>query len=202
MMNNQTIKNLLTGRNLFILLGAVILIEVIWAGWTLSKSSSTQPAVTTAPQTAKKSLTAISLKADKSSVKVGDQVSVSVNLSSDKLTVGTDVYISFDPKLLSVETVGADKAPLLVGNIYPSYPLNTLDVQSGKIAASGISQDAGGVLANGLFGTIIFKAKAAGQTKIMVEFSPSSTTDSNVTELSTAQDVLDKVDNLELNILP
>ncbi|MBI2040241.1 hypothetical protein HYT18_04145 [Candidatus Microgenomates bacterium] len=201
-MDKQNIKNLLTRRNLFILLGAVILIEVIWAGWTLSKSSSTQPAATTAPQTAKKSLTAISLKADKTSLKVGDQVSVSVNLSSDKLTVGTDVYISFDPKLLSVETTAADKAPLIVGNIYPSYPLNTLDLAGGKIAASGITQDPGGVLANGLFGSVVFKAKAAGQTKITIDFTPSSTTDSNVTELSTAQDVLDKVENLELNILP
>lgn len=200
--NNQNmLQKFLTRRNLFILLGVVIVVEIVWAGWTLSKPASTPLPVTTTPQT-KKSLTAISLKADKTSIKVGDTVSVSVNISSDKLTVGTDLYISFDPKLFSVQTVGTDKAPLIVGNIYPSYPLNTLDLKSGKIAASGITQNPGGVLANGMFGTIVFKAKAAGQTKIIIDFTPSSTTDSNVTELSTAQDVLDKVDNLELTILP
>ena len=73
---------------------------------------------------------------------------------------------------------------------------------TGKITVAGITQAQGGVLANGLFGTVVFQAKAAGQAKISLDYTPGSTIDSNVTESETVEDVLDKVENLEINILP
>lgn len=200
-MENQNLAGkLLTKRNIFIVLGVIILVEVVWALTTLTKYS-TPPSARINSQT-QTNTTSIRLVADKASVKVGEKVNVTINISSNKLTDGTDLIINFDPKLLSPQ-MAADKQPVLAGNIYSAYPQNSLDPNKpGRITVSGITQAKEGVLANGLFGTIVFQARAAGKAKVSLEFSPGSTVDSNVIESGTGQDVLDKVDNLEINILP
>ena len=44
--------------------------------------------------------------------------------------------------------------------------------------------------------------KAPGKAKIAFDFTPGSTTDSNVIETKTAQDILGSVTDLEVNITP
>lgn len=187
---------------IFIILGAVIVGELIWAGWTLSKEW-TQSKIAPAPspvirpqRTKVVKPTTISLVADKNQLKKGEKLTVAINLSSEVATDGTDLIILYDPKLLSVNA----QTPVTLGSLYDDFPLNKVDSESGRITISGISNKSGGTVANGLFGTVIFTAKKAGVAKISLDFTAGSTVDSNVIETDSGKDVLEKVNNLEVNI--
>lgn len=181
---------------LFIVLGIIILGELVWAGWTLSRSNNATGPVTKLTFPVKASPTTISLTSEKSTIKTGDKTTVLINLSSTRSTDGTDLIILYDPKVLSVNA----QNPVTFGKLYDDYPLNKVDLSSGKIMVSGISNKKGGTIANGLFGSVEFTAKAPGKTKIVLDFTPGSTVDSNVIETSTGHDILQGVNNLELNI--
>lgn len=188
-------------KTIFIILGVVIVGELIWAGWILSKEWI-QPKTPTAlpsvqPQVSKVVIpTVVSLTSDKNQVKLGEKFTVAINISSEIATDGTDLIILYDPKLLSVNT----QTPVILGSLYDDYPLNKVDSGSGRITVSGISNKSGGTVANGLFGSVEFSAKKAGQAKISLDYTPQSTVDSNVIETYSGKDVLEKVNNLEVNI--
>ena len=103
--------------------------------------------------------------------------------------------------MLTVST-NATESPVAIGKIYNEYPVNELDQKNGLITVSGISSLTGGVIPNGVFGTILFQAKAAGNAKIFLEFTKNSTNDTNLTDSKTSTDVLEEVKNLDLKIIP
>lgn len=181
---------------LFIILGIIVLAEVIWAASMLIKPTpAPQPqVVTTLPIEEKE--TFASLTSAKNPIKVGESFDVAINISSSKITNGTDLIISFDPTKLTAED---PSSPIVEGSVYNSYPVNNVDTKLGKITVSGISEG-DGVMADGLFGTVTFKAKVAGVTTISIDFTPGSTTDSNIIDTKSGEDVLQKVQNLEVNI--
>lgn len=187
-------QNFLNKRNLFIVLGVVIAAEIIWAGWSFFKPISSVPQVAEQQAaTVQPKPTTVTLTSDKTTLKVGESVTVAINLSSDKKTDGADLIITYDPKLLSVK-------PVIVGTIYSDYPQNVVDDSLGRITVSGITGQRGGVLANGLFGSVEFSAKAPGVAKISLDFTSGATGDSNVTQSGTGKDILEKVNSLELKI--
>lgn len=196
MENNKTpydyLQKFLTRKNIFMVLGAVITVEVIWAALSLVKSPA--PTNETIKLTVVKAPT-ISLLSSKTSLKVGEKVTVDINFSSGKKVDGADILINYDPKILSAQ-------PVIKGTIFPDFPVSKVDEKSGRITVSGITDQRGGVLANGLFGSVEFSAKAAGTARISLEFTPLSTADSNLTESGTGKDILEKVSDLEVTILP
>lgn len=174
------------------LLGVVIVVEVLWAGWVLYQTNR-QISQTVLPPATKAQPTQIELVTDKTSVKVGEKFTVTINMLSDKLTDGADLIINYDPQLMLAE-------PVIVGTLYNEYPKNTIDVKEGKITVSGISTERAGIKPNGLFGSIVFTAKAPGSSAISLDFTPGSTVDTNVIEQGTGKDILEKVNNVEVKI--
>lgn len=194
-MDNQSKwRGLINKKNILILLGVVIVVEVLWAGWTLYQTNR-QISQTVPPPATKAKPTQIELQTDKTSVKVGEKFTVSINMLSDKSTDGTDLIINYDPKLLLAE-------PVNLGTLYNEYPKNTVDVKAGKITVSGISTGMDGIKPNGLFGSIVFSAKAVGQAVISLEFEKGLTVDTNVIEQGTGKDVLESVKNVNIIITP
>lgn len=197
---------------IFLVVGIILLVEAIWAWQSLGLNitqikalilRSNVPSTANAPVVSPKNqITSIILSAPKKNIKVGEEVVVAINLSSEKYTDGTDLVISYNPKLLSVILNKQTQSPVSVGSLYNEYPLNELDEKEGKITVSGISSSSTGTLAKGVFGAITFQAKAPGTAKIALDYTPGSTIDSNVIENKTAKDVLNKVEDLELNIMP
>lgn len=181
-------------KYLLILVAAVLLAELFWAYKSLGPNYL-QESVSISAGSNMASGAAISLSTPKTTIKVGEEMVVSVNISSQELTDGTDLIIVYNPEILSGQ-------PVKPGTIYNDFPLNTVDQEAGKITVSGITSATGGVLANGLFGTIVFQAKKAGSAEVSLEYVPGSTTDSNVIESKTAKDLLTEVKNLEVNIIP
>lgn len=193
------LKNFLTKKTVFAIFAVAIVAEIAWATFTLFNPSAN--ILTQNQSTVSKPTAAITLTADKSRVRVGEKFTVYANLSSNKKTDGTDLVIFYDPKVLSVDTVQG-KGPVAFGTIYKDYPSNSSDAQNGKIMASGITDQKNGVSTNGLFGSLVFTAKSAGQTKISLDFTLGKTTDSNVIETVSGKDILDSVGNLDINVLP
>lgn len=179
-------------RLIFLILGVVVAAELLWAGWTLSRQTTLPVPVSQKKDQVGKP-TAVSLTSDKKTIKKGEKMTVTINISSEKNTTGTDLIILYDPKFLQAE------GSVVLGNLYEEYPVNKVDPASGKITVSGISSK--NSLANGVFGRMVFTGKAAGSTKISLDFNPNSTADSNVSDAS-GKDILEKVNNLEVTISP
>lgn len=178
------------------IIAAIIIGEVIWAGWTLLKPSVAPKVVSKASSSKQAGKASIVLQAAKSNIKVGEKVAVTATIASDKPAAGMDLVVSFDPNLLSVEN---KSLPVTTTTLLDDYPFNQLD-EGGKISVSGISSSDTGKVLNGILGTITFVAKAPGKTKVTVDFTKGSTVDSNVTDAKTAKDLLNEVKNVELNI--
>ncbi len=197
MENNQIVSSpgLMGKKIIFGILGLIVIAEILWVGKMIYYAQNTNTAPP--PALIKSASTEITLTSSKNEIKVGEEFNVDINILSSATTDGVDLIISFDPALLSItDTV----KPVTTGTIYVDYPFNAME--NGKITVSGISSATSGIIPNGLFGSIAFQAKAVGLAKIAVDFTPNNTKDSNIIESETGQDILEKVTNLELNILP
>jgi len=184
----------LTARNIFMVLGVIIALEVVWAGWSLLKPTtpSSVPAGVTQTVPQKVSLTLSSAKAE---YKLGEQFVVDIIIYAPKYVDGADLIITYDPKMLTAK-------PATLGKIFSDYPQNTVDASLGRISISGITKQKGGVVPNGEFGKLTFVANAAGATKIAFDFTSGQTVDTNVVESTTNKDILESVNELKLTILP
>lgn len=137
----------------------------------------------------------IAMVADKSSYNVGDRVDVIVRISTGGHNiVGSDLDISYDPKSLE-----ATSSAFFKGRVFDQYPV--ISFTPGNIKVSGIiSTPNKGFTGVGVFGGIVFTAKAAGKTNVTLNFTPGSTTRSTITESITARNILGQIKNVSINI--
>ncbi len=140
----------------------------------------------------------IVLIADKKNLPVGDTVKVTIKISTGGHTTdGMDVVLNYDPNLL--ETAGS--SAFSEGEVYDEYPIVSDDAKVGIIEISGIAYpDKNGFNGTGTFGVLSFKTKKSGNATIAVNFEKGLTTDSNIIETKTTDDILTKVYNLDLQI--
>lgn len=193
--NASLLKKFLTPKIIFIILGVVILIEIIFAIRSLTTSVSTTPPPI--PQvTSKVSAGEISLTASKTKFSVGEKIPISVIVDSGGHSIaGVDLIVKFDPQALQ-----ASKTDINTGSILDDYPLASVDEKEGLVTISGISQNKDGKILSGQFALINFQAKKTGKTSIVVDFQRDTTTHTNLVEANTLENILEKVDNLELTI--
>lgn len=203
-------KKPLNVKRIFVVLSAIILIEAVWAVWSLSKNqlkreqSETQPPVQTSTVVEKPRLSSatLALQTASTQVEVGQEIPVDVVLDTDGALVdGVDAIISFDSALLNVQPVTVDgkSVPVKVGVLFNDYPQNALE--DGQITLSGIS-DSTGYSGKGILGTIVFKAIKQGSASVKIEYSPDDTIESNVILSRAAKDILGNVLDLALDIKP
>lgn len=195
---------------ILIVLGVAILIivvELVWAAINIGKGGIIKSAYNNLADNASPSpapeqkMGSVVLSAPKNVLKVGEKVTVSVSIDSNNVpTDGTDLVITYDPKILSIETVGAQQKPLVVNNMYSEYPSNAVEPKEGIISVSGITSNKSGVFVKGIFGSMIFKAVSPGKSTISIKFEPDSTTDSSIIETKTGRDILGKVAGIELEV--
>ena len=180
-------------RVIFLVLGLVILIEVILGLRSLSSPSQTIGKVQ--PMTGGK----ITLGTPPAIIKTGDsfQVGITINTGGHSLS-GVDVVLKYNPQTLEVSPDSISK-----GGIFEEYPLVNADAKNGIIQISGVDVTPKiGFNGIGKFATINFRAKAASNNvPITVDYQPGITTDSNMIESSTSQDIIEEVINLTLKVL-
>ncbi len=187
------LKSFFGPKIVFVVLGIVILVELIYAVRALTVHVTPLPVRNISNQ---KPVAKISLMTAKTNLKVNDIVPVSVVLNSGQHSLGgVDLIVHYDPKILEVVP-----AEIIKGKIFDEYPLISVDKVKGLISISGVSSLKNSFTGTGDFATINLRTKLSGKTSLTVDFTKGSTTDSNLVDLSTSQDVLESVDNLELNI--
>ncbi len=201
---NNDGNKFLNKRNILVILGLVLVLEIAWAAFTLLKPQSQSPTIShSQPEESSAPVvqeTSIVLESASSTVKVGDSVKVDIQMQSEVSTDGTDLIINYDPAYLTLVPT-SNGSSVELGSLYTEYPVNKTEVP-GKITVSGISSRDGGMVPNGLFGTINFKAKAAGKTQVEIDFQSNDTKESNVIAAGEGKDVLTEVTDLNLEILP
>lgn len=190
-MDNQKKQFTLNPKIVFIILGAVLLIEVLYALTVLSSPAPAKPEPVQAKQVS------ISLHASKSEFAIKEVVQVTAVLDTGSHeTEGTDLLLNFDPKILEA-TAGA----VTKGAIYPEYPQVRIDNKAGSIQISGISGLEGKLFkGEGGFAIINFRAKAKGDAVLTVNFTQGKTDDSNVVEALSGNDILESVIDLTIKV--
>lgn len=178
---------------IFLILGAVVVFELITSVRTLMAPLPVSKAVKVNPI---QDGTLLLLSAQPE-YKVDDTIPVLVRVDSGGHSLdGVDAVIHYDTTHLSATT-----SAVVRGTIFSEYPVLTVDQQNGVIRISGIT----GVGATSFSGigelaTVNFKALTAGKAVASLEYVKGSTTDSNMIDAGTPQDILGKVVNWEVNI--
>ncbi|MBI2022012.1 hypothetical protein HYS93_04020 [Candidatus Daviesbacteria bacterium] len=185
----------LTPKVIFVLLGLIILIEVVYGFKTLtSPRLGGRSALSLDPISSAR----LVLNSDEKVYKVGSVIPVEVRLSTAGHTIiASDVEIKYDPSIL--EATGS--AFFNQGDVFDEFPNIEVDQQQGIVRFSALSiNNLSGFNGTGELATLNLRSKKEGQTSLTVNFTPSSTIDSNVIEANTINDVLGQVFNLDLTI--
>jgi hypothetical protein len=105
-----------------------------------------------------------------------------------KQVSSVDVYLNYEPSKLGAVSVSHS------GGIFTSYPLETIDSTTGKIAIGANASSFTPVTSSGTIATITFKALASsGSTTLRFDYTPATppvTTDSNIVEHGTSTELL------------
>lgn len=185
---------------IYLVVIGIIILELVYAGWLFlnptQKSDLRQGAVVKNTETPSPALI---LSSNQKTVKSGDKIDIKIIVSTaGKVIEAADVQLNYDPALLSLE--GSASAMFKPGKIFNDYPLKDFS-QKGVVRISAISGlNKPGVSGIGTFGGLTFKAQQNGKTRISLDYQPNTTTDSNLIEKKSAQDILSKVTDLELEI--
>ncbi len=118
----------------------------------------------------------LTLEADKSSVAVGKTLNVNVNLRGRESTIGTDLVMTYDPKMLQVLGVEGN-------TLYPVYnpaASSRVNASTGTIKLSGSASLGKPVNADGTFGIIRLKALVSGSSQLTISYQKGSTSLSGV----------------------
>lgn len=133
----------------------------------------------------------LSVAPNTGTLRPGCTFSVDINVDTGGAqTDGTDVILFYEPAKLAVTSITN-------GTIYSDYPTANAD-GSGKITISGVSSVSSPFSGSGKLATVNFNVPTGvtGATTLKFDFAPSDktkTTDSNVVQRGTVQDILTSV---------
>ena len=112
-------------------------------------------------------------------------VTLSLTGLANREVSGIDVYLNYEPSKLEAQSVNVSSG------IFASYPMKTIDSTNGQIAIGASASASEPITSTGTIATITFKALAtSGSTALSFDYTSFSTTDSNITEAVTADDIL------------
>lgn len=118
----------------------------------------------------------LTLEAEKTSVVAGEMFNVNVNLSGKEPTVGTDLVLTYDPKI--VQIIGVES-----NQLYPVYnpaASSRVNASTGTVKLSGSANFGKPVNADGTFAMLKVKTLAPGSATMSISYKKGSTTLSGV----------------------
>ncbi len=189
-------KKISLPKIIFIILGVVLIAEVIYAGWSLIPKSAGTPLPVQSNSNVEQSVSRISLTAPEQSFQVGDVIPVLVSIDSGGKNIsGVDLIVQYDPEFLEITN-----EDLEVGQALDEYPFKSVDPEQGLVSISGITSLGNDFSGAAEFAALNFRAVSPGQTVLSVNFEKGSTVASNLVEVTSAQNILEETDDLELII--
>lgn len=131
------------------------------------------------------------------------EVKVMIDTGSARSS-GVDVTVKFDPSVLQVVDSGSgtEGTQISAGSLYSQVTVNSADNSTGRITFGGATSGTStGYSGSGTLATITFQAqKEASATAVSFDYQSGSTTDSNVTDKTTAEDILTGVTDASYTI--
>ena len=113
---------------------------------------------------------------------------VSLSLSTTEVISGFDAVLNYDSNILQLQSI----TPV---NIFTSTPL--INTQTpGVIKFSQVANSAESFTGTQKIADIVFLSKTTQASAVTIDYTPGSTTDSNVVSLSSGQDILSQTTNL------
>lgn len=178
---------------IFLILGVVIVAEAFYVVQALRETPPPPQRLNPRP-VGDAQLVAVG---NKKEYGVGETIAVQIRVDTGgHPTNGTDVILKYDPTALE-----ATGSAVSIGKIYDDYPVADFDNKDGIIKISGISNvQSKGFNGVGILANLNLSAKKAGTAALSFDFKNGATIDSNVIDQKTAEDLLGKVTNLEVNI--
>lgn len=192
---------------IFIVLSLVIVGELIWGVWYLTKP---RPQIKTRennliilePQ--EPPAVEVKLNSTTKEVRVGDTLKVDVVLSGEANDiVGMDFVLKYDPTVLSLPS----PPPVFArGNLFSEYLGESVNSSQGIFSVSGTSIEPVSISEeededeDKIFGSLTFKALRSGNTLLQISYRKGSTTETNVLEAESGLDIIDKIGNLSVKI--
>jgi len=181
-------------KKFILIISAIALVLLFSLTIYLAKTGKIKPLALTAGP-------ALSLSPSSQIIQVGQTFNVNIILDTAGQAVdGVDIfYLNYNQADLEVQDadIGSAGVQIQPGSIFPSYLGNSVDTTNGKIVISGIITPGGaGYTGAGTFASVNFKALAVdNSSQIFFDFTPGVTTDTNVAEHGTSNDILDSVKN-------
>lgn len=139
----------------------------------------------------------IYLTSDKTDLSTGELLKVKVSFTAPgKKIFGSDIILLYDPEFLS-----ADLNSINTGNFFGSYPRKTIDPVNGIIRLSAYegNKEALDMAAYDIM-EIDFKALKKGSAQLSLLFEKGKTNTSNLVEVATSQNILEKTQGLSVSI--
>lgn len=186
---------------IYFIIGFIILAEIIGGIYYLTRpvqNSRKNQEVSTSDTSTPSTDTSLSVLAS-GPIAQNTEFTASLELQTKDPTDGTDVIVVYDPAFLTPMPAAANTI-ISPGSLYQDYPVNNL-VSPGRINFSAvIKPNTSGFSGKGILGTIRFKALKKGLTNIEIEYTPGSTSDSNIISTQTGSDILQRVENAKILI--
>lgn len=194
-------------KELLIILAVLVSAEASWLGWRVyslrkieeaakveragKEIEETEEKTTISAETIEKGA---KLWLEPSEGEFSGQFTVDILLKTERLIDGTDVYLFYPKDKLSVVDQDTERegVQIEVGK-FDEYPANKVDEEQGLILLSGIVLQGETVVSSEqpfLAGRVVFNIIASGQAELSFDFQPGSTTDSNVADSQTHEDIL------------
>ncbi len=106
-------------------------------------------------------------------------------LSTGDQVSAIDAYLNYEPSKLEAQSISVSSG------IFNDYPVKTISSTSGQIAISASASAFEPVTSGGTIAVITFKALAAsGSTTLSFDYTAGSTTDSNIVDSDTGEELL------------
>lgn len=118
----------------------------------------------------------LSLQTEKPKLKLGQTATVAIVLSGGEDTLGTDLVLRYDPRMLTAQKVTNS-------SLYPTYNPSLerrIDPAQGIITLSGSGGTGQPVAAQGEFATVVFEPIKTGKTAVYIDYEPGATNKSGI----------------------
>lgn len=167
----------------------LVILELLGAGvWYVSASPT--PAIAPGLEIipVKKPKAELSLQSAAATVVQDQEFTADVILTQEKAKLlGVDAVLTYDPEILTVEEVTLGSA------FTESLPVQ-IKADEGKVYITLYNRQGQEITGEVKLATLKLRAKAAGEVALQFDFTPGATTDSNVSDFETKEDILDKAE--------
>jgi len=172
----------------FLILGIILVIVIFIFLLSLFRIGSESTFYIPKTPEAKKEVV-LKLEPAKGTYPVGDIFSIDILLDiKNKKTAGTDIILKYNPTILEAIEIKKD-------SVFENWVLTAIEKEKGEIRISALAAPTKGFIGKGKIGTIDFKGLQKGETDVVFDFQKGSTTATNLAELGTGQNLLEKVIN-------